>query len=228
MTYKHLVHMWDQRDDHDHREGLRAYERYKLVMGTFAMWYGFPVGEVTSAFVALSPNNDYHGNLRSLASVLDGRANDVPLDRITVSTYNACRDRAYLYLDGQVSFLDTVKGPKIRAFRDNILRPDRSPLVTVDGHMVCAWTGKDMTMKEAARVMTSQTMYRRIASDIVELSVAHDIAPCQAQAVLWFTRKRVKAVKYDAQLSLFHNLDDTHRTLCDPKDYPPYPIKQEK
>lgn len=227
MSVKHLKSMWDQRDETDHNEGLVAYERYNRVMGWFAVHYGYPVGEVTSAFVALSPNSDYHGNLRSLASVLDGYRKGVPLDRITVSTYNACRDRAYSYMGGVIDFHVAVKGLKIRSFRDNIVRHDRSPLVTVDGHMILAWHGVEGTMKDAAKLMKRPAEYRRIAADIVDLAVAEDLAPCQAQAILWLTRKRVMAVKYDAQLSFFRASDDAHKTLCRPEDYLPYPMKQE-
>lgn len=228
MPLRNLAALWAQADTIDQKEGRLAYQRYHATLQAFALHYGFPMDEVTSAFVALSPNNDYHGNLRSLASVLHGKANGVPLDRIVVSTYNACRNRAHSYLDGAVSFLDTVKGPKTRAFRDNILRPDTSPLVTVDGHMVNAWHGVNLTMVEASRLLKNMTAYRHIAADITELAVLHDVAPCQAQAVLWYTRKRLLGIKYTAQLALFSEPDNAHRALCAPEEYPPYePRKQE-
>lgn len=225
---KNLKDLFELRDDTDHNEGMLSYKRYNIVMNLFAAYYGYPVDEVCSAFVALSPNSDYHGNLRSLASVLDGKNKGVPLEDITVSTYNACRNRAYSYLDGVVSFLDTVKGLKTRAFRDNILRHDRSPLVTVDGHMILAWVGVEGTMKDASRFMKNRSQYLTIAADITELAVAHDMAPCQMQGVLWHTRKRVLNIAYDAQLSLFRASDNANRVLCTPEEYLPYPTKTEK
>lgn len=225
MTVANLKSMWDRRDEIDHREGLAAYRRYRKVMQAFADFYGFPLKDVTSAFVALSPNSDYHGNLRSLASVLDGVRNGIPAEQITVSTYNACRDRAVSYVTGKSAFLKTVKGPKIRAFRDNILRPNTSREVTVDGHMVATWAGKAMTMKEASRTLKSHADYTRIADGIRNLANDNSVAPCQAQAILWLTRKRVFAVKYDAQLQLFAPKNDAWKTLCNPEDYPPYERK---
>ena len=225
MTAANLKSLWDRRDDIDHREGLVAYRRYRKVMQAFADLYGFPLKDVTSAFVALSPNSDYHGNLRSLASVLEGVRDKIPTDYITVSTHNACRDRAVSYVTRRKSFLRTVKGPKIRAFRDNILRPNTSREVTVDGHMVAAWVGKAMTMKDASRILKSKADYVRIADGIRNLANGNGIAPCQAQAILWLTRKRVFAVKYDAQLQLFAPKNDAWKTLCDPADYPPYERK---
>lgn len=225
MALRHLKDLWEKRDQIDHLEGLIAYQRYNEVMRLFGEYYSFPIDEVCSAFVALSPNNDYVGNLRSLASVLQGYSECIPVDRITVTTYSACRNRAYSYLGNQVSFLDTVKGPKIRAFRDNIMRPDKSPLVTVDGHIALAWHGKEGTMKDAARLIERRNGYIKIAADVTDLAVEEGIAPCQAQAILWLTRKRVFNIKFDAQLSIFGSSDDTHKTLHHPEDIKPYKLK---
>lgn len=225
MTVANLKSLWGQRDAIDHREGALAYARYRKVMQSFAEHYGFRLADTTSAFVALSPNNDYHGNLRSLASVLDGVRDAVPVEQITISTYNACRDRAVRYVKGEVSFLATVKGPKIRAFRDNILRPFASKEVTVDGHMVAAWAGRALTMKDASRLLKNRAQYAEIAAGIAEIANDNGLAPCQAQAILWLTRKRVYRVKYSPQLELFSAANDSWKTLCDPRDYPPYKRK---
>lgn len=225
MTVANLKELWNQKDAIDFGEGLLAYRRYRKVMQSFSDYYGFPLKDVTSAFVALSPNSDYHGNLRSLSSVLDGVRDGVNPKTITVSTYNACRDRAVTYVTGAVSFLETVKGPKIRAFRDNILRPNTSREVTVDGHMVAAWAGEAMTMKEASRLLKSKSDYLTIAAGIRELADEYEVAPCQAQAILWLTRKRVYAVKYSAQFNLFASKGDAWNTVCRPEDYPPYERK---
>lgn len=155
-------------------------------------------------------------NLRSLTSVLDGVSAGIPPEAITVSTYKACRNRAISYLTGKTDFLRTVRGPKIRAFRDNILRPRTSRLVTVDGHMVAAYLGNpNMTMKDAAYHLTRRTQYNEIADAITSIADANGIAPCQAQAILWHARKRIFNIKFDAQTS-----------LLDPfcvSTYPPYP-----
>ncbi len=182
---------------------------------TFAHHYKTPLSRVTSAFVALSPNSDYIGNLRSLTSVLEGVRAGLSAEEITVSTYKACRNRAVQYLTGEADFLRTVRGPKIRAFRDNILRPKTSRLVTVDGHMVAAFMGNpNMTMKDAAYHLTRRAQYNEIADAITAIADNQGIAPCQAQAVLWHARKRIFNIKFDAQTS-----------LLDPfcvSTYPPY------
>lgn len=221
MTVDNLHKLYAQSDDIDQREGRLAYTRYRKVMVAFADYYGFPLHATTSAFVALSPNNDYHGNLRSLASVLQGVREGRPNAQITVTTFNACRDRAIDYVAGRRDFLKTVKGPKIRAFRDNILRPNTSRLVTVDGHMIAAWHDKALTMKDASRLMKNRTQYWEIEEGIRYLAAMKDMAPCQMQAVLWFTRKRTNQIVYEPQLNLFAGTDQWS-TLVDPKHCKPY------
>lgn len=191
-------------------------------MSAFAGYYDFPITQVTEAFVALSPNNDYLGNLRSLATVLHGLNEAQDPETITVSTYKACRNRAISYLRGEVKFTEKVKGPKITSFRDNILRPKASRRVTVDGHMICIWTGRDMTMKEASFELRGKRHYEQIEAEFVAFADGLGLVPNQLQATLWFTRKRVRNVKYDAQLSLFGSKDDQWNTLCDPADVKPY------
>lgn len=226
MGLENLKSLYAQRDADDYVEGCMAYNRYRTVMKTFAEHYGFSLSRTTSTFVALSPNSDYHGNLRSLASVLDGINNDAPLEHITVSTYNACRDRAHSYATGAVDFRKTVKGLKTRAFRDNILWPNTSRDVTIDGHMIAAWHSQKLTMTQAARLMKSRHQYQEIADGVRTLAAVEKIAPCQVQAILWLTRKRVLNVKYNAQLDLFGGADDKHQTLRSPEEHPPYPLKR--
>lgn len=147
MTYANLKRMFDQADAIDRREGKLAYERYNELLSDIALSYSFPFERVVAAFAALSPNNDYWGNLRSLVSVLHGINEGVPCEAITISTYGHCRDRAYQYALGNVSFEATVRGPKIRAFYFNILDPLDKRHVTIDGHMVAAYRANDGTMK---------------------------------------------------------------------------------
>lgn len=227
MTIENYKKIYDQADEFDRREGKLAYERYNIVMHRFADHYGFDVVGVTEAFVALSPNSDYHGNLRSLASVLDGVANGVPDDRITVSTFNACKNRALTYLRGEVDFLSTVKGKKITSFRHNILHPHESREVTVDGHMIAAWFDKPkMTMKEANLAWRGKVKYEQLAEGCILLADEVGIAPCEMQATIWFCRKRIFNRRFNPQLSLLAEKDDANHTMCWPADFPPYAKKR--
>jgi len=216
----HLRGLYNKADDVDRREGAMAYPRYHDLLARIADHYGMPLDRTVAAFVALSPNSDYFGNLRSLVSVLEGVRAGWSWDEITVSTYKHCRDRALAYLTGQERFLDHAKGPKTRAFYMNILSPENPRPVTVDGHIYCAWVGRDMPMSEAR---VTDKLYDEIAQAIREIAFSEFLIPNQVQATIWFCRKRLQRIKYFDQLDLFHASDDQWRTLPAIRDIKPYP-----
>jgi len=220
MSGRNLRKMYQLATDADIAEGLLAYGRYNKVIQMFADEYGVSFERTLSAFVALSPNNDYFGNLRSLASVLAGYRAGRPVEDITISTYNHCRDRAFLYVTGERDFLATSKGLKIRSFYYNILTPDCPKHVTIDGHMKAAYEGEALTMKEA--IVGTKGEYHRIANAAKRLAKLEGMLPNQIQAVIWFTRKRVFEIKYQPQLSLFGDHSDTWRTVITPAEALPY------
>lgn len=211
---------WDLVDDIDLAEGLSAYSRYQQTMKSLAAFYGCTLAETTAGFCALSPNNDYVGNLRSLVTLMKGKRDGVPVDRLTVSTYNACRDRAWRFLHGE-DFLLVTKGPKTRSFYKNILDPSDPHPVTIDGHMLSLYQGERMTMVEAARL---RFKYDDVAGDFRRFAFKVALVPCQVQAVLWFTWKRVHNVVYDGQLKLFSD-GDQWGLVVDPEKVKPFPVK---
>lgn len=184
----------------DRREGCAAYRTYNQVIRSFAEHYGVTFERALSAFVALSPNSDYLGNLRSLASVLAAIRDGTPCSDVTVSTYNHCRDRAYSYATGESMFLAKARGLKIRSFFLNIFDPLDVEPVTVDGHIVCAWRGLDATMKESS---VRPTQYRQIAGAVRRVARSLDLIPNQVQATIWITRKRRLGIKFAHQLDMF-------------------------
>ncbi len=214
MSYDHLRALLDKADAIDLRDGMSAYSTYHKVIENFALAYGAKFEPTLAAFCALSPQNDYYGNLRSLASVLSAVQHSIPVENVIVSTYSHCRNRAYSYLTGSADFLSSVKGLKIRAFYANILDPADPIPVTIDGHMVCAWRGINVPMK-AASVRPSE--YDEIAKATRELADDLKLIPNQLQAIIWLTRKRLERIKYNPQLKLF---GDDIRIL--PMDAPPY------
>lgn len=219
---ENLAVVYAQADEIDRREGELAYARYRYLLDDLAHLYDFPLERVVAAFAALSPNSDYVGNLRSLVSVLRGMREGIERDRVTVSTYRHCRDRAWSYLDGSVDFLARVKGPKIRSFYRNIIDPhDRAP-VTIDSHMVGIWMRARLVMKDAA---VSRRQYEVVADGVREFARVLGLIPNQLQATLWFARKRALRVKYDGQHDLFNmSTDNVWRTLVRVGDIVPYRI----
>lgn len=200
---KNLARAWAQVSDSDMLMGERAYPVYHETLKGMAAHYNAPFVQTVEAFVALSPNNDYHGNLRSLASLLHARRRGHTFEHCTISTYRSCGARAWGYLSGEVSFLDTVKGRKIISFRDNILYLDKSKRVTVDGHMICIAEGHSMTMTEANYRLRDGRIYDQIEAEVLALSRRVKQSPCRIQATLWTWRKRTLGIKIDTQADLF-------------------------
>jgi hypothetical protein len=165
---------------------------------------------------------DYQGNLRSTATVIKGWKAGVDVERIRVVTYNHCRDRAFEYLNG-VSFLETVKGKKIRSFYLNILNPMDPEPVTIDGHAVNIWRGRRMNLKEVAGPK-GRFNYNEVARDYRSAAIRVGLLPNQVQAITWFTWKRVHSILFPGrQLELLRdNSADLWRTIVDPESIVPF------
>ena len=225
MAIENLEQMFKRADPIDLDEGLVAYDRYHLVMQRIADRFACSLATATAVFVALSPNSSYHQNLRSAVSVLDGALKrHAGPDDITVATYGHCKKRAWLYATGRSDFLSEAKGPKIVSFYHNILDPKDSRWVTVDGHMSCIWQGKNLSMRDA---LVSRATYETIRAATLSLAFTHYMIPCQMQAVLWFTRKRISNVVYDPQMQLFADRSDVWNTFVDVNAIKPYGRKDE-
>jgi hypothetical protein len=218
-----LAAMFDKADSIDIHEGMVAYQRYHDVMADIADTYRYSLERVVAVFVALSPNSDYKGNLRSTVSVLHGLNLGIEHHNIVVSTYNHCKLRAINYATDKHLFLGQVKGPKITNFYHNILNPSDTRWVTIDGHMSAIWQGRDLTMKEA---IIRRSMYNRIAHDVKTFAFKNFILPNQMQAILWFTRKRTAKVRYNPQGSLFAEHGDLWGTIQKARDIVPYRFRE--
>lgn len=220
MSVENLAKMYALADATDLAEGRLAYVRYNSVMRSIAERYNFDLEKAVAVFCSTSPNNDYINNLRSTISILDGINRKIPEDRIVISTYNHCRKRAYSYATGAADFLGRTMGPKIFNFYHNILSPDDSRFVTIDGHMCAAWRGKKLTMKEA--LVRGRREYLEIANGCKLLATVAGILPNQFQAVVWFARKRTLKIKYNGQLDLLKDASDKWETLQDIDKLKPY------
>lgn len=220
MSIECLEAMFQCADPIDMDEGMVAYERYHVMMKTIGDKYGYSVPRVTAVFCALSPNSDYMGNLRSTVTVLEGLNRKLPAESIVVSTYNHCKLRAIKYATGHQTFLETVKGPKIRNFYHNITNPRDTRWVTIDGHMSAIWQNDlKMTMREA---LIPMRIYREIKDATIKLAFRHFLIPNQLQAILWFTRKRLARSVFLPQLELFGDRTDIWQTIKDVQSIRPY------
>ena len=211
-------------DDIDIEESKTAYHNYRSMMRMISELYEFPLDKTTAAFCALSPNNDYFGNLRSLVSVLHGLSSCIEHERIVISTYNHCKFRAISYLLGIHEFVAPERGLKILSFYQNIMEPESYDWVTIDGHISAAYNGNpDATMKES--ILTKKN-YAEIQGVLFEIAKELGEIPNAVQARIWLTRKRVYKIKYTPNLDMLREAGDQSGILIDPDLIKAYPIKQ--
>jgi hypothetical protein len=207
-------------DKVDYNEGLDAYYKYNKMMQLIADKYNISIYRVTAAFCALSPNSDYFGNLRSTISCIEGIQNKQPSNKITVSTYNHCKLRAMNYLHGWENFNKKGRGLKILNFYKSILEPDSPYHCTIDGHMVAAYKGDPtLNMKQA---LVNKRGYEEIKSITSKVAKQYNILPSQAQAIIWFSRKRLHKIKYNPIPDLFTAPNDKWGILIDLDTIKPY------
>lgn len=190
---------WDRVRPEDFTAGRPAYPNYHQTVAALAERYGVPMDRAALAFVILSPTNSLMGNLRGLATCLHAHRHGIGADQFNVSGYGRWKVRAMEALAGRVR-PHHIKGPKIVALYDNVMRHDSSDRVCVDGHMLCVVSGRDMAMTEAqawSRTLGYAAVFRMAEKGIKAL--AHDVGlpPSAVQAILWVARKREKSVKAD-------------------------------
>jgi len=224
-TVSRLLKVLAQADAIDWEAGTGYYQRLNAVLLALADHYGYTVSSTVAAFVALSPNNDYHKNLRSLATLMYWHLRQRPVTEITTTAFNACRQRAYDFLGG-VDFLGRTKGLKTRAFYRCILEPaNRDCPIVVDGHMVNAWCGQVNNLKLVATMGFNYAEVERDVRSVADVLEYRMHSPQQIQAVIWLTWKRINRIYAPSTLDLFGDHWQIQRTVADLKPYPLQSIK---
>ena len=196
VSKDNIIKVWEQVEHIELEEEKLCFPRLNDTMKKFAYEYKLPIESITAAFVALSPSNDYLGNLRSLRTLLNIRDSSA-----IVSTFNSCKIRALRFLAGE-DFLSVTRGPKTRSFYINILDPLENSSITIDGHMYSIAAGKRMPVLEVAwrkfNYEETAKLYRDVANDV-------NLIPSQLQGVLWLTWKRIHGILSKSQLGLFNS-----------------------
>lgn len=197
---RNLTAAWRAATAEDIEFGAMLYPTYHKRIAELAGIHGFPVSAACGAFAALSPRSKIEANFRSLRTCMIAvREGAGPAD-ISVSTYDKGKFAALAILRGEADFADICKGPKITAFRHNLLFPDTSPRVTIDGHMIGLMAGKSLTMEQALfhdrkrYGGTDETRYVRLERLFLRWWSRHpdarQLLPLTVQAILWHAKRR--------------------------------------
>lgn len=194
MSNLHSV--FESATPYDRQLAAKSFHNYNQITSAIATKFGFPSYIGAAVFSALSPNNDYLGNVRDTSTLLDAVEQGKTPEQFKVSTYGPNKIKAYRIAKGEDP-LALITAHKTRNFYLNINNPDDPYPVTVDGHMYCAWTGHKQTLK-GLRGLT-ETIYYKIADEVRTIASSNNITGCHAQGIIWFSWKRMHSNLYEFQ-----------------------------
>jgi hypothetical protein len=181
--------------------GMESWRTYERLTREIACKHRFASHIGAAVFSALSPNNDYHGNLRDTDTLLGAVRLGKSMDDFGVSTYGNNKRKAWAIAHGAEP-LDLLLFPKTRNFYLNIKDPLNPMPVTCDGHVYNAWRGRRIPLKGAAAKF-KPSEYEEIAQAIRDLGAEYGMIPNQVQGVIWHTWRRLHRIKYTNQLEFW-------------------------
>lgn len=200
MCKRNLELVVEQATEADKAEGMLAWRRYYRLLKSIGDRTGHSASVATGVFAALSPNNDYLGNLRDTVRLLRAHQRGLSAEQVKVSTYHANKHKAWDIACGAHP-LAKLRAPKTRSFFLNISNPDDAYPVTVDGHIFNAWAGVRVPLV-ATPSRGRKAHYDVVAEDVRTLARAHGLLGNQMQAIIWFCWRRTHRIKTDNQLEL--------------------------
>jgi len=178
------------------QEAAGAYPKYQRLTAQIARKHGFSPRTGAAVFAALSPNNNYHGNLRDTDTLLRSVAAGLTAEQFTVHTYgNNNKRKAWTIAQGAEP-LDLIVAKKTRNFFLNVNDPTDPLPVTIDGHMVNCWRGTRANLVGLRGVTRD---YDRVAEGVRQVAAERKLLPCQMQAVLWITWKKLHWIRSSPQ-----------------------------
>lgn len=186
--------------DSDISEGCASYPRYNRIMSMIGEKWGYDARTTAAVFCALSPNNDYNGNLRDTNNLLEAKRGGWGIEGFKVSTYGNNKRKAWA-LAGGADPLELIKAPKTRNFFLNVSDPKDPVPVTIDGHIFNVWNGR----REKLTGLRTLGDYDEVADGVRQVAREYGYIPCEMQGILWVTWKRIHRILITPQMSFWHD-----------------------
>lgn len=222
MNTENVLKVYRRADAIDRSEGLLAYSRYNAMLSEMADAYGTSTDCACAVFAALSPVNDYIGNLRSTVSVFECKKQGRSPQEIVATTFTKNRIKAWRLANGEEP-LSVLSGRKVLNFYHNLRNPLDPVPVTIDRHALSITRGN---RDDNGRGMTDAT-YDLIAATYRTAAEVLGVLANQLQATTWFAWKRINNVLYDPQLDLFQNGNQWRAQIAF-RDIKPFPFNLNK
>jgi hypothetical protein len=185
-----LMKVYAQSLDYERADGAVYYDRQRERLQRRSDAAGLPLATVVAAFAALSPNNAESTNYRALDTCLGILSGSLPKDSPVIA-YPPNRIKAMAILKG-APIDETLRGRKVYAFYRNTMNPEDGEWVTVDGHMLGAWTGVRLILRREAEIKSSE--YPHIAEDFRSAASCHNLSAPRFQATVWLAWKRIHRI----------------------------------
>jgi hypothetical protein len=199
VSVDNLKIVYEKAAPHDIRTAEKAFWKYQQLVGEIAQSHGFNTRVGAGVFAALSPNNDYHGNLRDAHKLIAAAAKHQSIESFSVSTWGHNKRKAWSIVHG-TDPLEAIIANKTRNFFINIVDPTDPEAVTVDGHMFNMWKGRRTNLV----AMTARYgLYETVAAGVRELATQKGFIPSQMQGILWLTWRRLHRIYTPKQCELW-------------------------
>lgn len=171
-------------------QGKNWYFEVNEYCQTLSEYFNIPLIKVAGIMSALSPNNTFQSNVKSLERFLRTSGN------CKVPCFNTQKNKAQAILDAPSSITESEvkeilgKGLKTRAFFENIYRPKTSQAVTVDRWQIRWAENLELLPKD---VSLTNKRYNLISEAVKEYSEKLGIMPHQFQAITWV---KIRGMEY--------------------------------
>lgn len=163
----------------DYQEGLKWYSEAHDFANDLAKTYGIGKMKVAGIIAAMSPMKAWKTNKEIAEEFISCGTSGHTASQTEKAKSIYCGDETKEYIERTLNGLKTIN------FFNNIYNPSDEEYVTIDRHHLYISTGMD--------VQTCTTkQYQFIKKHTVMFSKSVNLTPCNLQAVLWVTWKRMK------------------------------------
>ena len=167
-----------------HKQGIRL-----------SKTYGISVYAACGIIAAVSPRLRWERNVEVAERIIQGRE----LDGLGVRWYANVR-KAKLILAGNMP-ANILRGNKVRAFYDNLVQPERSLCVCIDGHVWAIAHGKRISLEDVPPI--GRRAYNRLSVSYATVAKQLGLRPSQLQAVVWVVWRQLhNVVKSNGKLRI--------------------------
>ena len=147
---------------------------------TLSELYHVPLIKVAGIMSALSPNNTFASNCKSLNNFLKHKGN------CKVTTFNGQKEKAkqILFMDNptEQKIKAVLSGLKTQSFFENIYRPHTSMAVTIDIWQI-RWAKKLKLIPESGSLTPKR--YRMLSDMVTKVARDLNLKPHEYQALTW-------------------------------------------